>query len=194
MHRRDILKLSALLLGSAATASVSRALQAGVNAATGTANSVFNDHQQQAVELLADIIVPATDTPGAVAAGVPAFVESIVADWYTDIERSVFLDGLKALDQYCQTNGGTRFTAASAQTRIAALREQEAVAKAYKPPARTRPGDDPRAPFFTKIKELVVLGYYTSEVGATQELVYLPVPGYYDGNYDFAKVGRQWSH
>jgi hypothetical protein len=186
------------LLGSAATASVSRALQAGVNAATGTDNSVLNADQRQAVKLLADIIIPTTDTPGAVEAGVPAFIESIVTDWYTDIERGIFLDGLKALDQYCQANGETRFTAASAQTRIAALREQEAIASEHTPPARTSmsfaPVDDQQAPFFTKIKELVVLGYYTSQVGATQELAYQPMVHEFDGAYDFNEVGRQWSH
>ncbi len=100
--------------------------------------------------------------------------------------------------QHCQTNGNTRFTAASAQTRIAALREQEAVASEYTPPASTSrsfiPEDDQQAPFFKKIKELVVLGYYTSQVGATQELVYQPMVHEFDGAYDFSKVGRQWSH
>ena len=54
--------------------------------------------------------------------------------------------------------------------------------------------DDQHAPFFNKIKELTVLGYYTSEVGATRELAYNPVPGKFDGDYDYAKVGRQWSY
>ncbi len=52
--------------------------------------------------------------------------------------------------------------------------------------------NDPNSPFFTKLKELVVLGDYTSEVGATQELVDAPMPGYYDGNVDFNMVKRQW--
>jgi hypothetical protein len=50
-----------------------------------------------------------------------------------------------------------------------------------------------KSPFFTKIKELTVLGYYTSEVGAQQELSYNPMPMRYEGDYDFVKVGKQWS-
>jgi hypothetical protein len=62
-----------------------------------------------------------------------------------------------------------------------------------------KPGDgilhvsDEKSPFFFKLKQLTVLGYYTSEVGGTKELSYNPVPGSYEGDYDFDKVGHQWS-
>ena len=52
---------------------------------------------------------------------------------------------------------------------------------------------DQNTPFFTKLKELTVLGYFTSEVGAKQALAYNPMPMRYDGDYDFDKVGREWS-
>jgi hypothetical protein len=48
-------------------------------------------------------------------------------------------------------------------------------------------------PFYVKLKELTVLGYYTSELAAQSELVYLPVPGRYDGDFLFAEIGRQWT-
>jgi hypothetical protein len=57
-----------------------------------------------------------------------------------------------------------------------------------------REAPDEQSPFFYKLKLLTVLGYYTSEVGATQELSYNPVPGRYEGDVDFDKVGRQWSY
>ena len=198
MHRRDLLKLSMLLLGTSATASVSRALHAGVGNIPGTSSSAFNDGQRLAVNLLADMIIPPSDTPGAVDAGVPAFIEAIVADWYTETERTLFLQGLEDLDSYCLAHGNIPFIGTSEEIRIAALRDQEAIASEYKAPASAVlsfiPEDDQQAPFFKKIKELVVLGYYTSKVGATQELVYQPMTHHFDGDYDFAKVGRQWSH
>ena len=52
---------------------------------------------------------------------------------------------------------------------------------------------DERSPFFFKLKLLTVLGYYTSEIGATNELAFNPVPARYDGDVDFAKVGKQWT-
>lgn len=196
--RRKLLQLSLWLVGSIATTSVSRAIEAGVDGTTGTRHPVFDDDQRLAVRLLADMIIPPTDTPGAVAAGVPAFMETIVADWYTHAEREFFIRGLRELDAYCQANGGTSFTAATADLRIRALSGQQAIAGDYKPPARIGlaffiPVDDPLAPFFHRIRELVVLGYYTSELGATRELIYEPMVHEFDGACDFSKVGRQYS-
>jgi hypothetical protein len=57
-----------------------------------------------------------------------------------------------------------------------------------------RPHPEPqRQPFFHTMKELTLLGYYTSQIGATQELKYAPVPGRFDGCVPFATVGRAWS-
>ena len=80
-------------------------------------------------------------------------------------------------------------------SRRAALQAAETQSAAYQPPPATtvfgRP--DERSPFFFKLKLLTVLGYYTSEVGATSELAFNPAPGRYDGDVDFAKLGKQWT-
>lgn len=194
MRRREVLRASAWLLGTMASASVSRALLA--DELPLSSDGAFTDQEKAAIELLADMIIPPTDTPGAVDAGVPDFVATIFRDWYTDHERETFLQGLAALDVYCLDRSGSAFRNASDAVRIAALRNQEARASSTPPPA---PGPfgvrsaGENAPFFTRLKELVVLGYYTSKVGATQELAYVPAPGHFDGAYEFAKVGRQWS-
>lgn len=198
MHRRDLLKLSGLLGLSAVSGSVSRALAAGVSGKSAAATPAFTAAQRQTVTLLSDMIIPPTDTPGAVAAGVPAFIELIYTDWYHDTERAIFIQGLTDLDQFCIEREQQTFNDASESTRIEALTAQEKIAAEYQSPVSGGLSfvqtDDENAPFFKKIKELVVLGYYTSEVGAQQELAYLPMPGYYDGNYDFNKIGRQWTY
>ncbi len=197
MQRRELLKLSMTLLGATAGASVSRALLAGEVLHAGSATGVFNPVQRKAVELLSEMIIPTTDTPGAITAGVPDFIASIVGDWYKPNEREIFMQGLVALDEYCAGNGGRPFVESDEATRIAALQAQEAAAAGYKAPQQARlkmPDEDENAPFFKRLKELVVLGYYTSEVGATQELAYLPMPGYYNGSYDFDEIGREFTH
>ncbi len=197
MQRRELLKFSLTMLGAAAGASVSRALLAGEALHNGSANTVFNTGQRKAVELLSEMIIPTTDTPGAIAAGVPDFIAAIVGDWYKPAERKIFMQGLLALDEYCASNGGKSFAESGEAVRIDALKAQEAAAAEYKGPQPLRlrkPAEDENAPFFKRLKELVVLGYYTSEVGATQELAYLPMPGYYDGSYDFDKIGREFTH
>lgn len=198
MRRRELLKFSALLLGGAASASVSRAVLAGAPINPGLGKVIFNEGQQASVALLSEMIIPTSDTPGAIKAGVPDFIATIVSQWYNETERKAFFRGLHALDAYCQAAGGIPFHEADEATRLAALREQEQITIDYQS-QQTAGGGHPLArkandnlPFFGMLKELVVVGYYTSEVGATQELSYLPIPGFYDGNYDYAKVGRRW--
>lgn len=194
MHRRELLKLSALLFGSGMSASLSRAVLAGAEVPTGLAASKFGEAERIAVEHLCDMIIPITDTPGALEAGVPDFVASIIFDWYSEAERTVFFDGLRALDSHCLANGTMPFFQASDAARESALREQERLAQSYKPPPALLqpPAEDAEAPFFSRLKALVVLGYYTSKIGATQELIYMPIPGEYRGDVDFSEMGRQW--
>lgn len=198
MNRRRLLQLSTALLGGAVSTSVSRALLAGVTAAAESTDSPFDAHQSKAVRLLCEMIIPTTDTPGAVAAGVPDFIGTIFGQWYTDDERQSFLDGLAALDEFCQQQASSSFVTAHEHARIAALQELERLAQGYTPPgvARLTPqqAGEESTPFFIRIRELVVLGYYTSEVGCKQELAWLPMPGRFDGDYDFSKIGRHFTH
>ena len=142
------------------------------------------------------MIIPTTDTPGAIAAGVPAFVEMMVCDWYTATERMVFLDGLAALDKDCLERHSTVFVEVTEEQQIRALHRQEDIAAEYEmpedPTSFLLPKEDEHTPFFDKLKELVVIGYYHSEIGAKQELIYNPMPMEYR-EIPFAEVGRQWS-
>lgn len=198
MQRRELLKASILAAATMASPSVAGALRAGVTAGSAPAKAAFTAAERETVSLLSEMIIPATDTPGAIQAGVPAFIETIVGEWYRPTEHGIFRRGLKALDEYCEKQAGRSFRTAPQALRIAALRESEKQAAAYPSAAGGSPlasfgKVDENTPFFTKIKELVVLGYYTSEVGAKQELAYNPAPGRFEGDYDFDKVGRQWS-
>jgi len=195
MYRRDLLKFSSLLLGGAVSSSVSRALVAAAPIHSGLVRTIFNQDQQASVALLSEMIIPTTDTPGAVEAGVPDFIATIVSEWYNITERQLFFRGLDALDDYCLSVDGKSFRETSDVTRLEALRRQEQDAIEFhvqQASVDARPSDE-NPPFFDQIKELVVVGYYASEVGAREELSYLPMPGHYDGDYDFSKVGRQWT-
>ena len=147
------------------------------------AASKLDESQQRLVAELAELIIPRTETPGAIDAGVPAFIDHIVSDWYSPVERAIFVEGLRVL------------AAAEPSRRVDTLRALEQQAASYAPPPGTSVFGKPdeRSPFFFKLKLLTVLGYYTSEVGATNELALNPVPGRFDGNVDFATVGKQWT-
>ncbi len=200
MQRRALVK--GLMMGGMGAAlhvtspSLARAMAEGFAGASSAASSCLEQGQRKLCTVLAELIIPTTDTPGAISAGVPAFVEMMVCDWYTATERKIFLDGLNALNKDCQDRHSAAFLEVSEKQQIMALHRQEDLAAAYEAPQDATsflmPKEDEHVPFFDKLKELVVIGYYHSEVGAKQELIYKPMPMEYR-EIPFAEVGRQWS-
>jgi hypothetical protein len=195
MNRRELLKNAAILLGGLSSASVANALLAGVDGRVKISSPLFTAVQKKMTAVLAEMIIPRTDTPGAIDAGVPHFIELMVSDWYTDRERNIYTEGLASLNEFCLEQFGRDFLSASAEQQITALENAEQRSEQYKPVSPESvlsKKEDEDKPFFSKIKELTVLGYYTSEQGATQELKYEPMPMRY-GDIDLADVGGQWS-
>lgn len=195
MNRRRVLRASALLLGTALSPACQRALESGADLSAPPVGGSLSARQRQLVGVLADLIIPATDTPGAVAAGVPAFIEQIVVDWYTAAELQIFLDGLAELDDAARAHWSVGFLEIPAARQAQLLRELEPPLEGSPESsglwAGLPPGASGDVPFYQKLKELTVLGYYTSEAAAGTELEYRPMPGSYDGDALFG--GRQWT-
>lgn len=198
MNRRDLLKRTSLLLGGMITGSLARGIAAGEESLRKAAVSLFSDPQRRQVNLVAELIIPTTDTPGAIAAGVPDFIEMMVAEWYTETERGIFMRGLRELDDWCLQAHGADLLASNEEQQVAALQASEQAAAGYSSgdidvEAELSGQIDENTPFFTKLKELTVIGYYTSEVGATQELAYSPMPMRYEGDIPLSDISRQWA-
>lgn len=125
----------------------------------------FNEAQRASVRAIAEHIIPATDTPGAIDAGVPRFIELMVSDWFNDTERGVFMDGLTQLDR----KSGGKFAAqdTNKQLSLLTLLEQESADAAWYAPGNFARIWDESAPFICQIKELTVLGFCLSEAAAS---------------------------
>ncbi len=185
-NRRELLVGVAALFGSSLAAPLARA--ATVAGAEGspagfTASRVlFTEDQRALVAAVAERIIPTTDTPGAIAAGVPAFMEMMLADWYEPTDRNEFMAGLGVLDGYARVRYARPLAGLNpeAQDAVLTLAMENAV-----------PGLSSR--FFEHCRQMVILGYYSSEIGCKQERIYLPVPGRYDGAYPYAEVRRVFS-
>jgi hypothetical protein len=184
MDRRELIR--ALGLGAAATAlagiSPERLLALGRKAHTRATIgewSLFTPRQGELATTIADAIIPTTDTPGARAAGVGPFIDFMVDQTFDAEELDRFLAGLDEIDsRSLRTVGATFLDATDAQRNsVLATMEVEAVALRLE-------DDDSPPPFFTMIKELTLFGYYTSEVGMTEELGWRMIPGSYDGCVD----------
>jgi hypothetical protein len=175
MDRRDALRL----FGAAATLPAATDLltfgrRLHERLAARPALRTFDPHQNATVTAVADRIIPATDTPGATAARVNEFADLLLAEWVPEERRTHFLAGLADLDARARAAFGKDFVdgAESDQVRLLTLLEDEAFR------LKDQPGAHPE-PFFRMIKWVTMYGYYTSEIGARQELHFEIVPGRY---------------
>ncbi|GAB3113943.1 lactose 3-dehydrogenase subunit gamma LacC [Pseudomaricurvus hydrocarbonicus] len=168
------------------------ALSPGVLAAattelpTGPVDTVFTSDQAELIQVLAELIIPTTATPGAIGAGVPEFIGRLVATTFNDVHQQTFLDGLTAMNQATLKKFKTNLVAADDRQRshIMDWLEDSTFAQS---------SESPEFQAYKELKELTVFGYYTSEIGATQELQYAPVPGAYRGNLPLKEVGKTWA-
>jgi hypothetical protein len=185
--RRDLLAGFTAFIGTSLAAPLERALAAGAATAdTGpdftASRTILTADQRAQVAAFSERIMPTTDTPGAIAAGVPAFIEMMLADWYGEGDRAEFFAGLKTFDDFAHAQHAKSFAALSAEQQDAALRSAM---------GGMMPGLS--VTHFEHCRQMVLLGYFTSEIGCRQERVYLPVPGRYDGHYPYAQVKRIFS-
>src|SRR6266513_1473041 len=176
MHRRELV---ALLAGTLAVPEELMALGRAVHRrARASTLRALNVHQDETVATIAELIIPETDTPGARAAGVPAFIEVILAEWADDADRQRVVSGLASVDQRSNDLFGKNFTACAPPQQAQILTALDAEV------ARLRDtGAKPSQHFFYVIKRLTLIGYYTSEAGATAEQHYQIIPGRYEPCY-----------
>src|SRR5205809_3392313 len=78
----------------------------------------LNPDQQKLVTMIAEMIIPETDTPGATSVKVPEFIDLILTEWASDDERATFLAGLKDIDTRAATMGAPRFVDLSAAKKV----------------------------------------------------------------------------
>jgi gluconate 2-dehydrogenase gamma chain len=146
----------------------------------------LNSQQNAMVTAMAEMILPRTDTPGATDAGVAAFIDLILTEWYDDRERARFLAGLTDVDSRAQSLFGNIFVKCSSTQQsqiLVALGEhmvEESEALRDQPRHNRGEHPDPHQNFYYMFRGLTLTGYYTSEVGATQELHFEVIPDRYD--------------
>ncbi|WP_323814041.1 gluconate 2-dehydrogenase subunit 3 family protein [Cellvibrio sp. NN19] len=185
--RRSAIKQLALACGLVLSSSSLSALAASVTPPTDLSRSkktLLNSDQLALVRELGEIIIPTTDTPGAIAAGVHDFINHFIAYCATPAEQQELFAGLKTIDTAAQSRVKKSFLSANKTEQIELLTSMEKAADGFTQNDRH---------FIKQLKALVTFGYYTSEIGATQELAYLAIPGGYKGNFKFKDVGKAWA-
>jgi hypothetical protein len=134
--------------------------------------------------VLAEHIIPATDTPGALAVGAHRTIDHMLLVCATKPEQQEFVAGLDRVDALVLAAEGKRFRTLPAKRRVALLHALD---------GGTAPFTARDQHFFRRLKSYTVFAYYTSEAGSTRELAYLPVPGGFKGNFPVRKNTRTWA-
>ena len=189
LTRREAIQRVCALLGGTALVGQSAMLAGCVSSAVRPAGSAFTSDEVALLDEIADTILPETSTPGAKAAGVGPFIALMVADTYDERDRQVFKDGLRTLDAECMRMHGQPFMASAPAQRLALLEQVDVEQMEH---MRTRASGAP-AHYFRMMKELSLLGYFTSEIGCTQALRYTEAPGRFDPCVPYAPGEKAWA-
>jgi Gluconate 2-dehydrogenase subunit 3 len=184
MHRREMLRW---LSTTALTPVLSPEMFALLQQAQPSSNyrlQTLDAHQNETVVAMIDLIIPVTDTPGAKAARANEFIDVILTDWATAEERGDFLAGLGGVDALSNTLFGKKFVEGSVEQQTALLRSLDDEIDwnhASRPMPRSVPpsrrDSQMSGEFFRVFKRITLHGYYTSEIGFTQELKLEIIPG-----------------
>jgi hypothetical protein len=164
-----------VLLGGAAALTRFQRKDAGTHSTTGRALST---DQFALLEQVCEAIIPQTDTPGAIAAGVPAFLRQMLEEWGTPATRAEVAGVLEGIERHAWEKYGAAFLELPPDRRYQVVRgfDEERISR--------------QEPAYQKFKYLVLVGYYQSEIGATQELRYELVPGAWRPCVPFSEIGR----
>jgi len=199
MNRRDAIGRVALIMGGAVIGAEFFLSGCKPGGASNVAD-LFKEDNVAFLNEVADTILPTTaGSPGAKAAKVGQFIAVMVRDCYTPADQQTFVDGIGKLNDAANKKSGSKFMDLTAQQRTDLLVDLDKEQKEFTTKRDKDMGADkakhtelPKH-YFRMIKELTLLGYFTSEIGATKALRYIAVPGHYDGNLPYKKGDKAWA-
>jgi Gluconate 2-dehydrogenase subunit 3 len=186
MDRREAVQYISLLLGGTIVGGT--AFLTGCKTTTSNPTE-FTPQDVAYLDEISDTILPDTKTPGAKAAQVGQFMTVMVRDCYDDNEQKTFRDGMGKINDLSQKQFNKSFTDATPQQRHDLLVQLDKEQKDY---MAKKKKEDP-VHYFRMMKELTLLGYFTSKIGCTVARRYVAVPGRYDGCVPYKKGDKAWA-
>lgn len=188
MERREAVRYISLLLGG--TLIGAETFISGCKSKSNSdTNAEFSDRQIAYLDEIAETILPETKTPGAKAARVGQFMAMMVSDVYEEKNKKIFKDGMENIQVQSNKEFGKDFMSVSAEQRKSLLvkldNEQKEITK------NSKPGDSPH--YFRLMKELTLLGYFTSEIGCIKARRYVETPGAYQACIPYKKGDKAWA-
>ena len=190
MKRREAIKNAGLFIGGAAFSTITLSSLAGCQTNAGDAVSTVSGwkpdylsvDQGAIVRRIADILIPTTDTPGALDAGVPEYINMVARDIMKPEDQESFKEGFSQFAKACQSANGKSFVNCTAEEQLSFLQKLEKEAASADSPS-----------FIEAMKNMTYRGFFTSEAGMTEVLNFDPVPGNYDGCISLEEAGGAWA-
>ena len=209
MTRRAVVQAVATMLGGTALTGGDRLLafsfdNGALEQALAEGAGMFSAADVALLDEIADTILPETSTPGAKAAKSGAFMALMVTEAYTRRNQQVFRDGMRLLDEACRASAnGVTFMQATPAERLSLLEaldreqrtamEERAEAPRSRAPAAAGIPDDEPPHYFRMMKELALVGYFTSEIGYEQAMRYIETPGRFDPCVTLSPGDKAWA-
>jgi len=186
MNRREAIKRLTLLMGGAVIGAETF-LKGGVLPGK-QITATFTPEDVALLDEIGETIIPTTATPGAKAVQIGAFMKMMVKDCYDEQNQAIFQGGLVQVEASAQKRFGKKFMGLAPAERTALLNDIDKEARQY------RVGKTASEPvhYFLMMKQLTLLGYFSSEIGCTQALRFMEVPGAYRGSEPYKKGDRAW--
>ena len=183
MNRRDALKSVVLLMGG--TVIGSTALLTGCAPDSQLKELSFSAEDLAFLDEIGETIIPTTDTPGAKATKIGEFMQMMVKECYDADQQTTFINGLTTIRTDFKAEKSVEFMEAIPEDRLAFLNalHQKYVAS----------GEEKKPEIIHMLRDLTVLGYYSSEIGATQALRFVETPGRFDPCIDYKKGDKAWA-
>ena len=189
MNRREaITQVSWILGGTIIGAGVF--LESGCKSGIKGVHNFLDNDTIALLDEIGETILPQTSTPGAKEAKVGEFMGIMVKDCYSKKDQGIFRAGLKRIEKRCKEETGKNFMGCSPQERTAFLTRMDTLQKEY---MKAKTAEQP-SHYFRMIKELTLLGFFTSETGATKALRYIETPGKYDGDVPYSTGDKAWAN
>ncbi|MCB0774821.1 MAG: gluconate 2-dehydrogenase subunit 3 family protein [Chitinophagaceae bacterium] len=190
MNRRDLIKQIALLTGAAVAGS--EIFLSGCKSNDRTVSGFFTKTDISFFDEVAETIIPKTNTPGAKEAEVGIFIASFSTDCYDEAEIETLKKGINELNQAAEKKYSNNFILLNASQKQTLLTDIDREAQKYNE-ENERSGKQKLPHYFTLMKQMTLLGFFTSKPGTTQVLRYVPVPGKYSGCIEYKKGEPSWA-
>ncbi len=192
LDRRALMRNLALLLGAASVPTVANCVEAA------QASGALDQPRLKLLTAIADTIVPVTDTPGAVAAGVPQLLSGMLANWASAETR---MELIGAIDAIGQLASAASFADLPIAERTALLRAYDTAAVQHVPSrgpkltgiAALIAGPPIANPAYVRLKSLIISLYYNSEIAMTQEIEYEHIPGRFEPSREITATTRPYA-